>query len=214
MQKIELLKNLQLITNKTLSTKLIDFFNGNQKENSISSSLLLILVESKSGFDQLILDEKQEKILKQFNAHKYYETSFFSAIIRFVSNNNYDTKIKFLQQSKALNDFFTYHNTLLTTLRLIANMLFEDSELNDSIFDFDYKKAENEGFLYFEILANEKIDFETFTVVIQNINILVNNVYDALNSIDNLKSEEKPKMILADSGSNTNISIKLPKAIS
>ena len=216
MQKLDLRKNLNGIIEKTKSETILEFFkNGKIEEGSVHSSKLLItLIESKAGFDQSILDEKQNKILEQLDAYKFYETEFFSGIIRFISTNNYKRTNQFLQQSKQLTDFYTFHNTLITTFKLVENLLFHDENLKESISKENYEAAENEGYISFEIMSENSLDFQSFSIVISNLNSLIKSVTEFISQLEKIEFEENPKLILADSGSNTVISLKLPKEIS
>ena len=215
MQKIELRQNLKELINKAKSESIIEFFSKDTKQpGGHSNNLLSLIVDSKSGFDQSVLDDKQCKILEQFNAKKYYETKFYSNIIKFISTNNFDTQSSYLQKSKHITEFYTYHNTLVTAYNLVENLLFQDSELRESLKSNDYKTAEDEGYLYFEILSDQNIEFQVYTLVISGINELVKNVVEFISAKQNIKFDETPKLILSDSGSNPVISIKLPKEIS
>jgi len=216
MQKLDLRNSLKEIIEKTKSETIIEFFKNTnvEKGSSHSSKLLSILIESKAGFDQSILDERQNKILEQFDAKKFYDTKFFSVILRFVSNNNYERTNQFIQQSKQLSDFYTFHNTLITTYSLVENLLFQDKDLKDSVSIENYEKAENEGFISFEIMSENSLDFQSFSIVIDSLNSLIKSVIELISKIDKIEFDETPKLILADSGSNTVISLKLPKEIS
>ena len=194
----------------------MDFFkNDKVEEGSVhSSKLLSILIESKAGFDQSVLDERQNKILEQFDAKKFYATKFFSIILRFVSTNNYKRTNQFIQQSKQLTDFYTFHNTLTTTYNLVENLLFQDKDLKESVSMENFKKAEVEGFISFEIMSENSLDFQSFSIVIESLNSLIKTVIELTGKIDNVEFDATPKLILADTGSNTVISLKLPKEIS
>jgi hypothetical protein len=214
MQKIVLRQNLKNLIYRTKSEDIINFFeNANRKDSGYSTELLSLIVESKSGFDQSILDEKQEKILSQFDAHKYYSTNFHSKLILFISGNNSVLTKDYLQKSKEMNQFYTYHNTLLTSFKLIDNLLFQDSEFKKSINKIDFKEIENDGYLSFEIMTDNYVDFQRFAVITQNINELINLTSAVLQKIDKIEISTSPELILADSGSNTALSIKLPKEI-
>jgi hypothetical protein len=216
MQKLDLRKKLKEIIDKTKSEKILEFFQTSSqlKGSEYSSRLINTLVESKAGFDQSILDEKQNKILEQFEAHKYFDTKFFSIIMRFVSVNNYELTKQFLQNSKQLTDFYTFHNTLITTYRLVDNLLFQDADLKESVSHENYEDAENQGFISFEIISDNGINFQSFSIVISNLNSLIKTVTEFISQLNKVDFEENPKLLLADSGSNTVISLKLPKEIS
>jgi|GEM_PF-5747317 len=215
MQKIELRKNLKEIIENTKSEKIIEFFtNEDKKSSGFGHNLLTLLIESKSGFDQSVLDDKQSKILEQFNANKYYATNFYSNILKFASNSNYDRTNTYLQQSKNIASFYSYHNTLVTSFRLIDNLLFQDSDLKESLNKSSFKAAEDDGFLSFEIMSDNSIDYQNYSIVVENINELIKVVIEYFTLIKKIEIEETPKLILADSGSNTVLSIKLPKEIS
>lgn len=215
MQKIELRKNLQEIINKTKSREIVNFFNKIETlTNGYSNEFLAILIQSKSGYDQSIIDEKQNNILEKFNAEIYYETNYYSKILKYVSNNSFTSTSHYLQKSKEISSFFTYHNTLITTFKLIDGLLFQDLNLKESVKFEDFKSAEEQGFLSFEIISEDNIDLENYSKVITNINELINVIIIVFENIEKKEFDLNPKLILADSGSNTVLSIKLPKEIS
>lgn len=215
MQKIVLRQTLKKLIYTTKTEDIIKFFeNVNKKNIGYSTELLSLIVESKSGFDQSILDKKQDKILSQFDAHKYYSTNFHSKLISFISRNNFLVTKDYLQKSKDMTQFYTYHNTLLTSYKLIDNLLFQDSDFKESINKVDFKEIENDGYLSFEIITETYVDFQRFSFITKNINELINLTSAVLQTIDKIEIPITPKLILADSGSNTALSIKLPKEIS
>ena len=86
MQKLDLRKNLEEIIKKTKSKSIIDFFHKKEVQpGGYSDSLLNLIIDSKSGFDQAIINGSQNKILEQFNAHAFYSTKFHSYMMKFVS---------------------------------------------------------------------------------------------------------------------------------
>lgn len=215
MQKIVLRQNLKNLIDNTKSNVIISFFeNVNDKKTGYSNDLLSIVVESKSGFDQSILDEKQNKILSQFDAHKYYSTDFYSSIIRFISLNNMTHTKNYLQKSRAITEFYTYHNTLLTSFKLIDTLLFQDSDFKKSIDKNNFEEVENDGYLSFEIMTEKNVDFNRFSIITHNINELIILICAVIQKIDKVDVSITPELILADSGSNTALSIKLPKEVS
>ncbi|MBU2494673.1 MAG: hypothetical protein KJ571_18785 [Bacteroidetes bacterium] len=215
MQKLELRQNLKEIIEKTKSKLITEFFNNNKQEpNTYRAALLKLIIDSKAGYDQAIIDEKQSRILNLFSANDLYKTDYYSSIIQFISTNNYDLPVSYLQNSKQINSFYTYHNTLITSYNLINDLLFQDDKLQESLELENYIEAENNGFLSFEITSENNIDFKSFSVVVSNIDELAKLVTEIISTIDKIKFNENPKLILADSGSNTVLSIKLPKEIS
>jgi len=209
MQKLELRQNLKQIIQKTQSYRILEFFSKNEKqENIFNQQLLSIMIESKAGFDQSIIDENQSNVLEQLNAKMFYETKYFSNLIRFISGNNYNNTNAFLQNSKELNSFYTFHKTMVTSFNLVDNLLFQDEPLKESIKIEDYAEAEKEGFLSFEIVSDNEIDFKSYSIVISNINELIKITKEILSTIEKISFEADAILILADSGSNTLISIQ------
>lgn len=215
MQKLELKRNLSKLIIATKSNDIINLLeNGEPKPNGHSEELVNLLINSKFGYDQSILNSKQKEILNQFNAVDFYNTKSYTTLIRYVSVSNHQRTNDYLRNSKDVNDFYSYHKTLMSTYGLIDNLLFQDENLKESSNIESYEEAESNGFLSFEIISENNIEFENYTNVIVGINTLVNAVTNIFEKIDNLENVEKSKLILADSGSNTVLSIKLPKEIS
>jgi hypothetical protein len=215
MQKLELKRNLSQLIIATKSNDIINLLENKTKNpNGYSEELVTLLINSKFGFDQSILNSKQKEILNQFNAVHFYNTQSYTTLIRYVSVNNHQRTNDYLRNSKDVNDFYSYHKTLMSTYGLIDNLLFQDKSLKESSNIVSYKEAENNGFLSFEMISENNIEFENYTNVIVGINTLVSAVTGIFEKLDNLENVEKSKLILADSGSNTVLSIKLPKEIS
>jgi hypothetical protein len=218
MQKLELKRNLSQLIIATKSNDIINLLENKVKNpNGYSEELVTLLINSKFGFDQSILNSKQKEILNQFNAVDFYNTQSYATLIRYVSVNDNQRTNDYLRNSKDVNDFYSYHKTLMSTYGLIDNLLFQDKSLKESSNIVSYKEAENNGFLSFEIISENNIEFENYTNVIVGINTLVSvvtSIFEKLDNLDNLDNLEKSKLILADSGSNTVLSIKLPKEIS
>jgi hypothetical protein len=215
MQKLELKRNLSQLIIATKSNDIINLLENKVKNpNGYSEELVTLLINSKFGFDQSILNSKQKEILNQFNAVDFYNTQSYATLIRYVSVNDNQRTNDYLRNSKDVNDFYSYHKTLMSTYGLIDNLLFQDKSLKESSNIVSYKEAENNGFLSFEIISENNIEFENYTNVIVGINTLVSVVTSIFEKLDNLDNLEKSKLILADSGSNTVLSIKLPKEIS
>ena len=94
------------------------FFLTDKLQNNVYRKRLLALaIESKTGFDQLIIDDQQKKILEQFDAGRFYKSDFYVPLIQYISNNDYDNTKKYLQNSNTLNSFwcFTKHYLHLLT---------------------------------------------------------------------------------------------------
>lgn len=216
MQKLDLRQNLKEIIRKVKSEEFLDFFNNTnlKKGDEYSKTLSHILIESKSGFEEAIKDEKQKKILQQFEAEKYYVLPFYSEALKIAFTNNYDLTKSYYSASRQIIDYHKFHDRLVTSYQLIDNLLFQDVDLKESVSFDNYEVAENMGYISFEIMADNEINFENFSAVISSLNVLIDTVKDLISQLDKIEFEYKPKLVLADSGSNTVVSVKLPKEIS
>lgn len=209
MQKLDFRNNLEYLVKLLKSEEIVKYLDGAVNKNE----LLKLLVESKSGFDQASTDRQKAKILTEFKASEEYSTQKFSSIVTHVStrpdNNN---RLQFLNDNN-LNNFYAFHKMLMSTFRLVDNLLFENKELFENNV-FNAEKATQKGNLVIQIVDNEKVRIHKFNEISEALENLIETVYTLYDKIEGEQFEEQPSIVLLDSGSDINFVIKLPEKAS
>lgn len=212
MQKLDLLNNLKEIVKTTKSQEITSFLSKSDKQPNSSISLVGLLVDSKAGYDQAITLPEMRKVLDQFYANLYYNTKNYTGLIQ-ATIGNYEHPSMYIQKHKPISDFYNYHSTLITSLNLVQNILFEDSDLKSQLEEENIKTSDQHGFLNLVVKSQEKLELADFEKVITSINNLIECVQDIYQIIHNKKIEKSSNILLLDSGSDINITIKLPPEI-
>ena len=140
MQKLELRNNLNSIVKRLKSIELIKFLDATQVEKN---QLLRIIIESKGGYDQAISEKLTKQVFELFETEKVYNTNFFSELVSFISKVPDDRKhrTQFLSNPH-VNDFYSYHKSLVVSYNLIDNLLLNSKELYDSENNFNIVSAQ------------------------------------------------------------------------
>src|SRR5260221_7228348 len=117
MQKIELRNNISAVVQSLRSNELIALLD---QSNIDKGSLLNLLIESKSGFDQVATDPQKKKVFEQFETSTAYSTVNFASLFSFVTqapNPNHGTFLG----NNTVNNFYSFHKTLVSTYRIVNN---------------------------------------------------------------------------------------------
>ncbi|MBI4931542.1 MAG: hypothetical protein HY841_12305 [Bacteroidetes bacterium] len=208
MQKLELRNNLNDIINNLLSRQIVNLLTT---DKILSNNLLMMIVDSKGGYDKAISDVDKAKVFKEFETEKIYETHYFSTLISFISTipANQNHRSQFLSHT-GLNDFYSFHKSLLSTFRLVDNLLIGEKDIFDSNKNFDIHLAENNGNLILEVIDDGLVSLSKLNEIISSIEKLTKTIYLLYDKIENEKFDIYPQVAMIDSGSDVNIVIKLP----
>jgi hypothetical protein len=207
MQKLELRNNLNEIIKRLQSREIVQFLKNNAIEKT---NLLKLVVDSKGGYDQAMSDPEKEKVFEQFDTSKMYETTYFSNLISVIStasNNNRSTFIS----NNAINDFYSFHKSLISTFNLIDNLLMSSKEIFNEQNDFVIEDAQNKGNLILQIVDNGNVPLDKFQDIISSLEKLIENIYYLYDKVENEKFDIHPSISMVDSGSDINLILKIPK---
>lgn len=215
MQKLELRNNLNEILKKLKSVEIIDTLQKDIIEKNI---FLNLLITSKAGYDQAILDKDKENVFNQFQASTIYATTNFASLIQFVSTaasvtpqRSNEVQRTTLLVNNILNDFFSFHKTLVATFKLIDNVLMNDKDIFDSKNDFNIIEAQNKGNLILEIIDNKNISLKNLSDILDSLEKLIETIYMLYDKIEKEQFDIFPTVSMIDSGSDINFVLKLPE---
>ncbi|MHB1051334.1 MAG: hypothetical protein ACYC09_14745 [Bacteroidota bacterium] len=208
MQKLDLRNDIKEVLNSLRSKQITDSMDeGNQID---SRSLLQLFIESKAGFDKAVLNPQKDAIFKQLKAHNYYETGYFSQLIAFVSPARKVNANEYLQ-NLVFSRFISFHKSIQFTFDLIDSLLFTNRDIFGKDDTFDSGELPSKGILMLQIIDDGDPTINKVVTVIQSIQDLLKTIYLFLEKVHGENFEELPKVILVDSGSDINITFKLPE---
>lgn len=197
MQKFDFVQNLEAIVGKLHSENILNHFNQGfsvpakaYEYNNINP----ILFQSKSNYDQLKNDERYSAILKSLSAHIIYSAENLANLTTVLLNQGASA---IYLRPNAL-ELYNFHNALITTLKLSKEILVSE------VLRVNFEDAINNGVLIFQILIeNEGISTEKYIKIFSALQELIETISKIFK-----ESEQKPQIILLDSGSDTNIGVK------
>lgn len=213
MQKLDLRNSIKSIIELTKSQQIVDNFNSNS-QNTNTQLLLNLLIESKTGFDRESTNSDKQKIFNEFGANDYYKSDFFGIIVNYISANNLKSYNQYLRNSKHIADFFSFHNTLLVTFKLIDNLLLTQKELFEKEGNFNLESLTNRGILVLQVVSDSSVYLNQLSKITFHLDKLSNSVKEFVSKVQEKEFDMHSEIILLDSGSDLNISIKLSPEIS
>jgi hypothetical protein len=216
MQKLELRDNLHAIISHLQSQKIIDFLKLNQVEKL---QLINLFIESKAGYDRDMSDKNKAKIYQQFDTDKIYSSDNFTILLSFISTvvaaqqPNQPARVDRanLLSNNAVNDFYSFHKTLLSTFKIVDNLLLPEREIFDDSNAFSVDRALENGNLVFEVISDEEVTLKSLTEIFDSLEKLIDAIYQLFDKVEKEAFSEVPRITLVDSGSDINIGVKLPK---
>lgn len=197
MQKIDFVKNLEIIVEKLKSKEITSHFETSFISPSQAYNfnyIVPILFASKSNYDQIKGDERFTNIFEVLAADKIYSEQNLSILTTLLIPTYANT---ILQKSNAVS-LFNFHNSLLTIRDLAKNIL------QGQILTNELENELDNGVIIFQILIEtEGLQTEQYIKIFTSINELIETLYKVLG-----ETEKKSEIILLDSGSDTNFGIK------
>lgn len=197
MQKIDFVKNLEVIVEKLRSTEITSLFEKGflgPNQNFEYNNVIPILFASKSNYDQIKDNSKFSNILLNLQSENIYEEHNLYTLTTYLVTT---TAGNILLRTSIIN-LYNFHKTLISILKLAKNVL-QGAEVTENL--------ENEidnGLIIFQILIeNEGLETEQYIKIFTAINELIQTVENVLGEIS-----QKSEIILLDSGSDTNFGIK------
>ena len=209
MQKLDLRNNLKELID-SLNSREITSFVENTGANINSTHVLRLLLNSKAGFDRALFYPEKQVIMKEFRAVEFYETNYFSDVVTFLSPARNMLANDFLANS-VFNRFYLFHKSLLFSFQLIDNLLLPHRELFQEDTSFVIDKLPGKGILMLQLIDEDDIGLGKLIKVLTSISDLVGIINVMMERIDKEGRGEEATIILIDSGTDINISVKLPE---
>jgi hypothetical protein len=196
MQKIDFIKNLEIVVDKLRSKEIVAQFNNGFANPTVAynySTINPLLFSSKSNYDQIKTEDGFAQILNAIQAEQVYtelNLSSLTTILRDATAPNVLTR----KNSVAL---YNFHNSLVQTLQLAENVL-QSQDISENL--------ENEGqngiIIFQVVIDGEGLETEKYIKIFNAINEIVTVIASIV------QETEKSEIILLDSGSDTNIGVK------
>lgn len=195
MQKLDFVKNLEVIVSELQSEEITNIFKEGFKKPSFAySQINAPIFISKSNYDKLKNDSKYNEILKSLNGEEIYTPQNLAILTMILQS----TEVSRIVTNYTTLDFFNFHNSLLNTLKITKEVL-----LND-VLEKKYEDNLEDGILIFQIVIEEEgLSTEKYIKIFTALQELIS----AINKIKNEDVDES-EIILLDSGSDTNLGIK------
>ncbi|WP_338767097.1 hypothetical protein WAF17_05125 [Bernardetia sp. ABR2-2B] len=197
MQKLDFVKNLEIIVSNLESSAIISYFQAGGKAKGANydfSPINLHLFRSKSNYDNISNNVELNEILDALEASTLYNESNLSQLTTIFRNTQFHN----LVANPLAFSFYNFHNTLLSMLKLAKKVLLT------SLLEKNYDDYIEEGIIVFQtVIDTDGLKTETYAKIFTALADLVEVL-----SILNGEQEQESKIILLDSGSNTNTAIK------
>lgn len=197
MQKLDFVRNLEVIVEKLKSREIIQEFEEGFKVLHTEypyDRIRPLLFISKSGYDQIRNNQKYKTILDSLNTDDIYEETSLAELSTILTKSGaYNIFVK-----PVSNIFYNFHNTLLKTLYLSKEVLLSN------FVGLNFKESINDGIVIFQIVIEEEgLETEKYIKIFTALQELI----ETLSKIFE-ETEQKSEIILLDSGSDTNVGIK------
>ncbi|GAC1380834.1 MAG: hypothetical protein NVSMB45_04650 [Ginsengibacter sp.] len=124
-----LIKRISLIFENLRCKEIIDFLN---QWNIDKVKLLSLVIESKLGFDRIILNEDCKNFIEDIEESSIYSVTEYSQLIMFISTMG-ELNSRFNNDSGVLNRFQTFHKMLFKTGSLVLKLLHENNEIMEHL---------------------------------------------------------------------------------
>ncbi len=197
MQKLDFVKNLEIIIDNLKSVEILSHFESGfsiPNQNYKYDNIIPLLFSSKSNYEKIKHEDGLYQILEYFKSEELYSEQNLTYLAQTLSSFAADGIYK---RAKSL-ELYNFHNTLVNTYNLSKDILLNDL-LNES-----YEESLDEGVNIFQVVIDEEA-LETYKYI--KILTCLTELVDVINIIKK-DEDSKSKIILLDSGSDTNIGLK------
>jgi len=167
--------------------------NGQVNTNGLTP----LIIESKSNYDKISTDSEEYNISKVINGESIYDQGFITILINqtIQTTLNKQQKVHLLTNSN-LSEFYNFHYSVIQCSKVANEILFSTDQSNF---------ANNEDVIIFRILVGkENFDLQAFGKIFK----LIDELIQILKKIHEPDNEESPKVVLLDSGSDSNLGVK------
>jgi hypothetical protein len=210
MQKLEARNQLREIVDDLLSATITNFIDA--KGSPVARAILAALIESKAGYDRLRLKDHIGAIFVVLGVEKYYDIKLFGELVGYIGGQGSNSiGWNSLLTNAYFGDFYAYHRSLINTLRIMDNLMFKGNEFFDGNGVYTHERLEKQGIIAFQIVSEDELNIGKFKTIIDCIERLCGLIYRYENTTLSIKEEILPTVMFVDSGSDINITIKLPE---
>ena len=200
MQKLDFVKNLEILVDKLQSEKIVGLFQKGFTQPQLNytyGAINPLLFLSKSHYDQLKTEDEFKTIFESLNSEQIYSEQNLSQLTTILRAGQAHTV---LLDSNSV-ELYNFHNSLIGTLKLSKEVLI--SKQLDSTFE----ESINNGIIIFQIIIEtEGLETDKYIKIFTALKELIETI-SKIHS-DTSDTEEKSEIILLDSGSDTNVGVK------
>jgi len=208
MQKLDLRNNLHELINGLLSNEIVKLLDSPSLDGN---NLMQHIINSKTAFDRASTNSQMEKVFEQFQLANIYSTNFITTIMHHITQNMSNKDRTVYLKNNNLVTFYSHHRTLIATYSIVNNLLLEEVEFFSEKGDFDISVAQNSGNLILQIIDDKKVSLSKLEAIITHIKKLIETTYLLYDKIEQENFTDNPVITMIDSGSDINLSIKIPK---
>ncbi len=196
MQKIEFLIKLETITTRLRTNKIVEIFrNGfNQPGTKYDyGQLKPLLFESKSQFDQIMIDPELSEFIKHIAGIEIYEEKKMSLLTNILGQAVASQILTNLTATK----FYSFHSSMLDLLAVSKDLLSNEYISKSHVENLD------SGVIIFKVrIDTEGLVTSKYIKMFSALEDLVKTLEKAFKI-----EESEPEIILLDSGSDTNVGL-------
>jgi len=198
MQKLDFTEAINSLKDKLKSESIISFVDAIPKNGQVNTNgLTPLIIESKSNYDKISTDSEEYNISKVINGESIYDQGFITILINqtIQTTLNKQQKVHLLTNSN-LSEFYNFHYSVIQCSKVANEILFSTDQSNF---------ANNEDVIIFRILVGkENFDLQAFGKIFK----LIDELIQILKKIHEPDNEESSKVVLLDSGSDSNLGVK------
>lgn len=197
MQKIEFLHFIDEITTRLKSNEIVGHFKQGfaHPSNAYNYSLIRpLLFESKSQFDQIMIDENKSKFLNKISGISIYSEQNMATLSAVLQNTGASNILTNLTSTQ----FYSFHSSLIDLKNLSKELL------SNELINNNYEENINLGIIIFQIqIETEGLETSKYIKILSALDDLVKIIEKAYRL-----EESNSEIVLLDSGSNTNIGLE------
>lgn len=198
MQKLDFNEAINSLKEKLKSEMIVKFIDEIPLNGKISTNgLTPLIIESKSNFDKISEESPEFEISQVLNGQALYDQKFIGNLINQTvqTSLNNQQKVHLFLQSNLLQ-FYNYHFSLIQSSKIANNILFQEDNL-DQI-------ASDEIIVFRILVGEENLDLTVYGKIFK----LIRELIEIIQKVQDPENTDEPKVVLLDSGSDSNIGIK------
>jgi hypothetical protein len=198
MQKLDFNEAINSLKEKLKSEMIVKFIDQIPLNGQINTNgLTPLIIESKSNFDKISEESPEFEISQILNGQALYDQKFIGNLINQTVQTTISRQQKvhlFLRSN--LLQFYNYHFSLIQSSKIANNILFDEGNLD---------QIASDEIIVFRILVGEgSLDLTVYGKIFK----LIRELIEIIQKVQDPESADEPKVVLLDSGSDSNIGIK------